>query len=548
MTAPRASDDFDLSFSVYVAGFSGSGLWGSVWKGRSLRLLDSKAVHGLIVATEGRGGTEILKESVGKVSSLSTASAIFIRSANRRLSPIHTVSFACQGSAGFIPERSGFVGSTFIAVSVVFLDSEVIDGSESLPESIGREFWKEVQTNDHISRVLMASATLMPSGISGTSHGWPGFSFEGSVVLDGSTVGSFPGSYGICESLHPVSSMFAPSAKWGSSMTAPRGTDSDRPWAFPYSQDIRTSEMFAHSDFQISSMPLSSEALLLLESPVKSSDLLHITSNVLLNSQVSESLIRLSDQSLPSESFIPSSRFISLQCSFSSNALIRSEMISQAKGPASSQNVAPSPWFSLSLSISKSLSQFWSKVDQTRRFSVSFQFLWSNHIKDIAESHNTGENAEDSRFHPFSSKSLLFSRNLAQSRLCLFLLSIPESLSLLPTDFNGFSLVSFSRRSAQTVYNGALASEGSEARFGRIYVSVGGTIAGLLALIVAITLVIVIHRNRMRTVATGESESGVDIDMTETMSAFEASDRYVSQENTDHVRTGELIRLSFVIE
>jgi hypothetical protein len=74
-------------------------------------------------------------------------------------------------------------------------------------------------------------------------------------------------------------------------------------------------------------------------------------------------------------------------------------------------------------------------------------------------------------------------------------------------------------------------------------VSVGGTVGGLLALIVAVTLVIVIRRNRMRSEAIEQEGESGDIDMAETIASFEASDQCVSQ-----VRTEELIRLSFVIE
>jgi hypothetical protein len=118
-------------------------------------------------------------------------------------------------------------------------------------------------------------------------------------------------------------------------------------------------------------------------------------------------------------------------------------------------------------------------------------------------------------------------------------------ISIFHTDLSGLPVVSFSRRSAQTVYEDMSASGRSEARLGRIYVSVAGTIAGLLAVIAAVTPVIVIRRNRIRTIVIEEDESGFDTDILETISTFEASDRYIyiSQENT-----GELIRLSFVIE
>jgi hypothetical protein len=107
--------------------------------------------------------------------------------------------------------------------------------------------------------------------------------------------------------------------------------------------------------------------------------------------------------------------------------------------------------------------------------------------------------------------------------------------------------MAFSRTSTQTTAEDPMASEGSEARFGRTFVSVGG----LLALIVAVALVIVVQRNRMRSGGIEEEEemiasfeaTGPDIDVIETIASFEATDCCVSQ-----VRTDELIRLSFMIE
>jgi hypothetical protein len=119
---------------------------------------------------------------------------------------------------------------------------------------------------------------------------------------------------------------------------------------------------------------------------------------------------------------------------------------------------------------------------------------------------------------------------------------LPISRQNIPTDSKNLSLIAFSGTSTQATAKDAIASKGSEARFGRTYVSVGGTVGGLLALIVAVTLVIVIHRNRMLSEAIEEGESG-DIDMAETIASFEASDQCVSQ-----VRTEELICLSFMIE
>jgi hypothetical protein len=95
----------------------------------------------------------------------------------------------------------------------------------------------------------------------------------------------------------------------------------------------------------------------------------------------------------------------------------------------------------------------------------------------------------------------------------------------------------------------ATESEGSAAEAGVIAISIGGTIVGLLAVIAAVILAVVIHRNGRRSETVGEGESGADIGgIVETMTTFEATDHYVSQENTDRVQIEELNSLSLVVE
>jgi uncharacterized protein involved in outer membrane biogenesis len=200
---------------------------------------------------------------------------------------------------------------------------------------------------------------------------------------------------------------------------------------------------------------------------------------------------------------------------------------------------------SFSLSISKSFSTFLTKIDQTRPFTVSHQ----NGFAPSEKLQPSALKLSDQVFlsNSFPSKNFPFSLNLTQSRLSLLLANVDRTDPLTisrqngQTDLNNFSLMAFSRTPTQTTAEDPMASEGSEARFGRTFVSVGG----LLALIVAVALVIVIHRNRMRSEIVEEEKeaTGAEIDIVEMIASFEASDRYVSQ-----VGTGELIRLSFVIE
>jgi hypothetical protein len=70
---------------------------------------------------------------------------------------------------------------------------------------------------------------------------------------------------------------------------------------------------------------------------------------------------------------------------------------------------------------------------------------------------------------------------------------------------------------------------------------------GLLAVMEAVNVVIVIHRNKRRNEGVEEYESGSDIviDMMETMTVFNGSDHSAIQENTDQIRTDELL---FVVE
>jgi hypothetical protein len=241
---------------------------------------------------------------------------------------------------------------------------------------------------------------------------------------------------------------------------------------------------------------------------------------------------------------------------------------------------------SFSLVISKSLSTFLTKIDQTHPFPVSHKngFAPSGKLQPCATkpydqmflSNSFGRRTrfkasmsfsnseemqsrvqESQRIRRTGEPSLFnsFSLNLRQSRLSLLPTNVdrtdPLSISgqKIPTDSNDFSLIAFSGTSTQTTAKDPMASEGSEARFGRTYASVGGTVGGFLAVIVAVTLAIGIHRNGMRSeVIEEEGESGADIDAMETIASFEASHHYVSQENTDQAQTDELIRLSVMIE
>jgi hypothetical protein len=135
---------------------------------------------------------------------------------------------------------------------------------------------------------------------------------------------------------------------------------------------------------------------------------------------------------------------------------------------------------------------------------------------------------------------------------------LPFSHKNAASDLNVFSLIGSprtcsSRTEAETPTQtvcvpGVCVKDAMDATVDVIAVSVGGTIGGLLlAVIVAVTLIIVVQRNRRRSEAIDE-ESSADIDMVETMSSFRGSGHYVSQENTDQIRTEEVIRLSRVAE
>jgi hypothetical protein len=126
----------------------------------------------------------------------------------------------------------------------------------------------------------------------------------------------------------------------------------------------------------------------------------------------------------------------------------------------------------------------------------------------------------------------------------------PGSRGDIPTHLYDFSLIEISRTSAQTKSNDPTAPEGLESSLGNAQGSaVPATVGGLLALTVGVALVIAIHRNRRgNAVIQEEGESGGDISIIEAITSFEASDCYVSQENTGQVQPDELIRLSFMIE
>jgi hypothetical protein len=98
--------------------------------------------------------------------------------------------------------------------------------------------------------------------------------------------------------------------------------------------------------------------------------------------------------------------------------------------------------------------------------------------------------------------------------------------------------------SAQTVFESEAGAKSSE-RSARS--SIDGAIGGLMAVIVAVTLFIVIHQKKWRSegVDEDESRSDIGIDTVETMNAFNGSDHYVSQDNTDQILTGDL---SLVVE
>jgi hypothetical protein len=120
---------------------------------------------------------------------------------------------------------------------------------------------------------------------------------------------------------------------------------------------------------------------------------------------------------------------------------------------------------------------------------------------------------------------------------------------------NGTFLIPFSRTLLQAVCEAgvcAKASEGSAEEAGAIAVSIGGTIGGLLAVavIVAATLAVVIHRNGRHSKTASEAEFGAGADITSIIETiFETmSDHYVSQENTDQIGTAASSRLSIVIE
>jgi hypothetical protein len=115
---------------------------------------------------------------------------------------------------------------------------------------------------------------------------------------------------------------------------------------------------------------------------------------------------------------------------------------------------------------------------------------------------------------------------LPNSRLCSFSLSIPDTLPI-----NVDKIAPLCERGVC-----AKESEGSTAEVRAIATSIGVTIRGLLAVIVAVTLAVVIQSQERRGGTVDEGESSTDIgDIVETMTAFEASDHYVSQENTDQV-------------
>jgi hypothetical protein len=194
-----------------------------------------------------------------------------------------------------------------------------------------------------------------------------------------------------------------------------------------------------------------------------------------------------------------------------------------------------------------------SSFGRISRFKSSMSFWMSQDVQSrVWESQNIHESAEPSRSDSFPSQNLRLSANFALSVLPTNAErkdSFPISRQSVPTDLSFSSLFAFSRTYVQAVCTDAMTSEGSEARVGRASGSVGATIGGpVVLLLVAMAVLIVIHRKRWRSEAIDDKGSGADIDMVETMSGFGASDRYVSQENTDQIRTEELVRLSLVIE
>jgi hypothetical protein len=127
VTGQRGSDDLDLSCSGYVSRLSGSGLWGSVWKERSLSLLDSKAVHGVKEYSKGM-------ETDGEVSAL-------------------------------------LFDSSVREASVVILDSNVIGGwgSGSFPVSLGHDF-SQAQGSMRSQMHMVLLTFREPGGIPSSAH------------------------------------------------------------------------------------------------------------------------------------------------------------------------------------------------------------------------------------------------------------------------------------------------------------------------------------------------------------------------------------------
>jgi hypothetical protein len=195
-----------------------------------------------------------------------------------------------------------------------------------------------------------------------------------------------------------------------------------------------------------------------------------------------------------------------------------------------------------------SLTQHSQNVYETRDHERSLRFVcFDRAFSSIHDSFSTDAQTQDKLTY---SRMIPHTRDLpfTASHLCSFSFSAPDIL-LTNVDRtsplgNLFSELPDCEREVC-----AKQSEGSGVEAGSIGISIGGTIGGLLVVIVAVILAIVIRRNRCRSEAVDEGKSGVDIGgMVEIMTVFEASDHYVSEENTDQVPREELIRLSLVAE
>jgi hypothetical protein len=147
-----------------------------------------------------------------------------------------------------------------------------------------------------------------------------------------------------------------------------------------------------------------------------------------------------------------------------------------------------------------------------------------------------------------SAESFVPSQKCMSSKSDKFSLSIPDSLLFsdrnLPSDMRGFSLITFSGGGFFASSPPIVGSDGSAAKVGLTSLPLVGAISGLLALMAAFALVIMVQGNRRQSEAIDE-DPGVDLDMIETMAAFESNDdyKYLTQARTD-----ELILLPFGTE